>query len=216
MKSRLWVAPLLWLLGALAIYSAIDRMHITFGALLSGVMPTDPADMHYVRHALLISFHIIPGFIFLALGPLQFMGAIRVRWPKVHRISGRIFVASGFMTAISAIGINIVFPPFGGLFKSIAVYIFSIALIVSLTIAVRAILRRDITRHRAWMIRAFAIGLAISTMRIFFIPMYLLYGVPNDFTVAMGMWIGFLFNILIAEFILWRERKKCQISELVR
>jgi uncharacterized membrane protein len=209
-----WTAPVLWLLGALAIYSAIDRMQITFGALISGIMPTDPADMHYVKHALLISFHIIPGLLFLVLGPLQFMGSIRARWPKAHRISGRIFIVSGLLMAVSAIMINIVFPPFGGLFKSIAVYVFSTAQIVTLMIALKAVLRRNIARHRAWMIRAFAIGLAISTMRIFFIPAYLLYGVPSDFTVGLGMWIGFLVNIAVAEFILWRERQKSQLTRL--
>lgn len=217
MKNKLafgWVPPVLWLLGALAIYSALDRMLITYGALLTGVMPADPANAHYVKHALLISFHIIPGLLFLVLGPLQFVVSIRARWPKAHRISGRIFIVSGFMMAISAIAINIVFPPFGGIFKSIAVYIFSLAQIVTLTIALRAILRRDIARHRAWMIRAFAIGLAISTMRIFFIPAYLLYGVPSDFTVGLGMWIGFLVNIAVAEFILWRERSKSHKTTL--
>ena len=152
--------------------------------------------------------------LFLLLGPLQFVAAIRARWPKIHRISGRVFIASGFMMAVSAIAINIMFPPFGGLFKSIAVYVFSVAQIVTLTVALRAILRRDITRHRAWMIRAFAIGLAISTMRIFFIPAYLLYGVPSDFTVGLGMWIGFLVNIAVAEFILWRERVKRSVTKV--
>ncbi|WP_189418870.1 DUF2306 domain-containing protein [Cellvibrio zantedeschiae] len=207
-----WVAPTLWFLGALAIYSAVDRMLITFGSLLSGVIPSDPADAHYVKHALLISFHIIPGFLFLVLGPLQFISSIRSRWPKAHRISGRIFIACGFITAVSAIAINIMFPPFGGLFKSIAVYVFSLAQIFTLIVALRAILRREIARHRAWMIRAFAIGLAISTMRIFFIPAYLLYGMPSDFTVALGMWIGFLVNIAVAEFILWRERKTQRVK----
>lgn len=205
--SKKWVAPVLWLVGALAIYSAIDRMQITFGALITGVMPGNAADMHYVKHALLISFHIIPGLLFLVLGPLQFIASVRKRWPKFHRVSGRIFILSGYITAVSAIAINIVFPPFGGLFKSIAVYVFSIAQIVTLTIALQSILRRNIARHRVWMIRAFAIGLAISTMRIFFIPAYLLYGVPSDFTVGLGMWIGFLVNIAVAEIILWRERK---------
>lgn len=207
-----WVAPVLWLLGALAIYSAIDRMLITFGSLLSGIMPADPANAHYVKHALLISFHIIPGLLFLVLGPLQFIADIRTRWPRAHRISGRIFIASGFMMAISAIVINIAFPPFGGLFKSIAVYLFSTAQIITLAVALHAILRRDIARHRAWMIRAFAIGLAISTMRIFFIPAYLLYGVPSDFTVGLGMWIGFLANIAVAEFILWNEKRKVALG----
>lgn len=202
-----WVAPVLWLIGALAIYSSVDRMLITFGALLSGVVPADPADAHYVKHAWLIGFHIVPGFLFLVLGPLQFISSIRSLWPKVHRISGRLFILSGFFVAASALAINILFPPFGGVFKSIAVYVFSTALIVTLIVALRAILRSDIAQHQAWMIRAFALGLALSTMRLYFIPMYLLFGVPSNLSIAMGMWIGFLINIIAAEFIIRRKTR---------
>jgi uncharacterized membrane protein len=203
-----WVPPVLWLFGSLAILSAVYRIFITSNALVTGVMPTDPDDLHYVKHALLISLHIVPGLLFLLLGPLQFISSLRALWPKLHRWSGRVFIVSGLITAVTAIVINTVFPPVGGLLKSLAVYIFSVALAISLIVALRAILRRDITRHRAWMIRAFAIGLSISTMRIFFIPAYMLFGIPSNFTIALGMWIGFIVNILVAEIILWRERIK--------
>lgn len=203
-----WIPPALWLLGSLAILSALYRIYVTGEAVVTGVMPTDPADLHYVKHAALTGMHVIPGLIFLLLGPLQFIASIRARWPRFHRWSGRLFIVSGLFLAVSAIIINIVFPPFGGWFKSLAVYIFSAAQIITLVIALRAILRRDVVRHRAWMIRAFAIGLAISTMRIFFIPAYLLFGVPSDFTVGLGMWVGFVVNIVVAEWILWRERSR--------
>lgn len=217
MKSKIamgWVPPVLWLLGSLAILSAVYRLHITTQALVTGTLPADPADVHYVKHVLMISLHIIPGLCFLILGPLQFVPTIRARWPKFHRWSGRIFIASGLVTAVTAVAMNIVFPPVGGLFKSIAVYIFSVAQIVTLIVALRAILHRDIPRHRAWMIRAFAIGLSVSTMRIFFIPAYILYGIPNDFTIALGMWVGFVVNVLAAEFILWREGVKCSVMNI--
>jgi uncharacterized membrane protein len=209
-----WLAPVLWLFGSLAILSAVYRMWITTTALATGVMPADPGDVHYVKHVLMISLHIVPGLIFLVLGPLQFTPSIRTQWPRFHRWSGRVFIASGLVTAVTAMTMNMVFPPVGGLFKSLAVYIFSIAQIVTLIVALRAILRRDIARHRAWMIRAFAIGLSVSTMRIFFIPAYILYGIPNDFTIGLGMWVGFVVNVLAAEFILWRERVKHSVTKV--
>lgn len=211
MKSKIaigWVPPVLWLLGSLAILSAVYRMLITTQALATGTLPADPADVHYVKHVLMISLHIIPGLCFLILGPLQFVPTIRARWPKFHRWSGRIFIVSGLITAVTAVTMNMVFPPVGGLFKSAAVYIFSLAQIITLIVALHAILHRNIARHRAWMIRAFAIGLSVSTMRFFFIPAYFLYGIPDDFTIALGMWVGFLTNIFIAELILWREGVK--------
>jgi uncharacterized membrane protein len=202
-----WVPAALWLLGSLAILSGLFRAYITTEAMVTGVVPPDPADAHYANNALLTLLHVIPGSIFLIFGPLQFIADIRTRWPGFHRWSGRVFILSGFTFAATALIINVFFPPFGGQFKSLAVYIFSIAQIVTLGIALRAALRRSFATHRAWMIRAFAIGLAISTMRIFFIPAYLIFGVPSNFTVALGMWVGFLVNILVAELILWRERR---------
>ena len=205
-KALGWKVTVLWFLGSLAILSGVYRIVLTSQALLTGVMPEDAGDMSYVYHPVLSALHIVPGMIFLILGPLQFISTIRTRWPHIHRWSGRIFIAAGLLTAIMAITVNLVFPPVGGLFKSLAVYIFSVAQIVALVIALRAILRRDIVLHRAWMIRSLAIGLSVSTMRIFFIPVYFMYGLPSDFVIGLGMWIGFVVNIIVAELILYRER----------
>lgn len=205
-----WIPPTLWFLGSIAILSAIYRIFITSNALVTGLPTADPADMTYVKHYLLAAVHIIPGTIFMLLGPLQFITSIRTRWPKIHRWSGWAFITAGLVTAITAITVNLVFPPVGGLFKSLAVYIFSTYQIVALLIALQAILHRNIKRHRAWMIRSFAIGLSVSTMRLFFVPVYFMYGLPNDFTIGLGMWVGFVLNILVAEFILWREPRYTQ------
>jgi uncharacterized membrane protein len=203
-----WVPPALWFLGSLAILSGVFRTYVTTDALTTGVMPADPADAHYVHNALLTFLHVVPGMIFLLLGPLQFIADIRKRWPRFHHWSGRVFILSGVAFAVTALVINFSFPPFGGPLKSLAVIIFSVLEILTLAIALYAVLQRDFVSHRAWKMRAFAIGLAISTMRLFFIPAYLLFGVPGNLTIALGMWIGFLVNILVVEWILRRDRLK--------
>ncbi|HEV8077106.1 MAG TPA: DUF2306 domain-containing protein [Marinobacter sp.] len=202
-----WAPITLWLLGSLAILSGIFRTLVTGEALATGVMPEDPADLHYVNHAALTLLHVIPGTLFLLLGPLQFIADIRNRWPWLHRLSGVVFILSGLTFAITALIIDLTFPTFGGPFKRLAVWVFSIAQIATLLVAVMAIRKRQIMRHRAWMMRAFAVGLGISPLRFYFIPAYLLFGVPSNFTIALGMWVGFGLNLLIAEWILWRERK---------
>jgi uncharacterized membrane protein len=203
-----WIPPILWLLGSLAILSGLFRTYLTMNSIVTGVMPEDPSDAHYVKNAALTLLHVVPGTMFLMLGPLQFIADIRKYWPKLHRWSGYVFIVSGITFAVTALVINFSFPPFGGQFKSLAVIIFSILELIVLGVALQAVRQRNFMKHRAWMMRAFAIGLAISTMRLFFIPAYLLFGVPNDLTVALGMWIGFLVNTLIVELTLWRERKR--------
>lgn len=201
-----WAPVVLWLLGSLVILSGFFRTYVTADAIITGVMPTNPEDLHYANHAMLTLFHVISGIIFLILGPLQFVADIRKQMPAFHRWSGRIFILSGFIFAVTAVMINFSFPPLGGPLKSLAVVTFSLVEILALGIALHAVLNRNFARHRAWMMRAFAIGLAVSVMRIFFIPYFLLYGIPSAPVIGWGMWISFLANLLVVEFILWRER----------
>lgn len=201
-------APLtLLLLGSVVVVSATMSLWMMGKSLASGVLPVDPGEANYVKHALISAMHFVPGLAFTLIGPIQFMPQVRRRWPALHRWSGRVFVLAGLSVAITAMGFNLFFPPVGGVFKAAAVYVFSVAQIVALVIAMRAILSKDVVRHRAWMLRAFAIGLGVSTMRFYFIPMYALFGLPSNFHIGLGMWIGFGVNVVVAEFILRRERR---------
>jgi hypothetical protein len=90
---------------------------------------------------------------------------------------------------------------FGGLPEASASVVFSLWLLVSVVLAVRAIRRGDIVRHRRWMIRAFAIGVGVGTVRIW---LGLFEGLGLlDFQSALGpaFWIGFSLHALVAE--LW-------------
>jgi len=51
-----------------------------------------PFEGRYVEHPwmTLLHIHSVPGFLFMTLGPLQFMSSIRKRWIHLHRMSGRI------------------------------------------------------------------------------------------------------------------------------
>lgn len=203
-KSSNWILTVsLYLAGSLALVSALVRLAGVGDVVLTG-SSADPDDIHYASHLLLTLLHLIPGVLFLLLGPLQFVASIRNTWPQWHRWSGRIVVISGFLAAGTALVMNAIFPPVGGLFKSLAVYIFATAQIIALIIAFRAILLKRIQQHKIWMIRAFALGLSISTMRAFFIPYFIIVGMPSDFVIGLGMWIGFVINILVGELIVAR------------
>jgi uncharacterized membrane protein len=201
------LAPaLLLLLGSIVVASALVTLFIMGRSLSTGVLPVDASEAQYVKHAWLSGLHFLPGIAFTLLGPLQFMHKLRQRWPRLHRILGRVFVLSGLVTAVTAILLNMTLPPIGGATKTAAVLTFSVAQIAALGIALRAILKRNIAQHRAWMLRAFAIGLGVATMRYYFIPVYLIWGIPGDLHIGLGMWIGFGINVLAAEFILRKTR----------
>jgi hypothetical protein len=94
---------------------------------------------------------------------------------------------------ITAIVFGTLFP-FGGLSEASATVVFGAYFVTALIIAFIAIRDRDVTRHRRWMIRAFAIGLAIATIRIW-IVLFQVFGVlsfENSFGVAF--WLSFVLH----------------------
>jgi hypothetical protein len=65
--------------------------------------PSAALDRGFAGHAALTFVHILPGALFLILGPLQFVPKIRQRHLQVHRWTGRMLVISGLIIGISAL-----------------------------------------------------------------------------------------------------------------
>lgn len=197
----------LYFVAALVIISGIMRLAgvAEFAITGNGI---DEHDQHYASYLVLTLLHLVPGTLFMLLGPLQFSPSIRNRWPQYHRWAGRILLLCGLLTAISGLIMNATFPPVGGVTKAIVLTFFGVFQIVALLIAWHAIVKRNIVRHRNWMIRAFAIALGVSTMRLFMIPYFIVFGMPSDFTIDVVTCFGFLFNWLIAEIIIHGLRKQ--------
>src|SRR6202043_333100 len=60
-------------------------------------------DEVFARHPFLTMIHIVPGLLFMILGPFQFSESIRARHLQWHRWNGRIFMATGFIIGVSAL-----------------------------------------------------------------------------------------------------------------
>ena len=89
---------------------------------------------------------------------------------------------------------------FGGLPEASAAVVFGLWFLTCLVLAVRAIRRDDIVHHRRWMIRAFAIGIGIGTVRIW-LALFGAIGVDDASSFGPAFWIGFSLHVLAAE--LW-------------
>ena len=204
-----WLIPsLLLLLGSL---------NVLFGALQLGTIQQGPptvadefTSLHYFATPIPIVLHIAAGIIFNLLGPLQFAPAIWQRWPAWHRWAGRLLIISGAAVGLTGLWMNQFYPAYGGFLKYSGVAVSSIGLIVALGIALRAILNRDIPRHRAWMMRAFALGLGPATQRFFILPYFFMGGEINDLLIGLVVWFGFLINLIVVEGVLWQGRRKTE------
>jgi hypothetical protein len=109
--------------------------------------------------------HILPGGAFLILAPLQFSSRIRSRYIQFHRWSGRILMLAALVAAVAGLYFGLRMP-YGGLGEVTAITFFGSLFVVAVGRAFLAIRRHQVARHREWMIRAFAIAIGISTVRV--------------------------------------------------
>lgn len=156
----------------------------------------------FAHYPILTLIHIVPGLLFMALGPWQFSAAIRARHLRWHGFSGRLFVKCGAIIGVSALVMSIAMPAIGGVNQAAATAIFGAFFLFALGRAFWMIRRREIALHREWMIRAFATGLAVATIRpiigVFFATSRLTGLTPHEFF-GTAFWIGFTLQMMAAE-----------------
>jgi len=207
----LWTAVIF--LGFIAVAVIFRRAAVLLPVLAHGyhskLPPANPVlaqfaglDDIFARHALLTMIHIVPGLLFVTLGPLQFNANLRARHLRWHRVSGRVYLAAAYTIGVSALIMSFAMPAVGGLNQAAATTFFSIFFLFGLSKAFWHVLHREIASHREWMIRAFSIGLAVATIRpivgIFFATSRLSGLTPREFF-GIAFWIGFVLHLIVAE-----------------
>lgn len=144
--------------------------------------------------------HVLAGAAFGITGPLQFVRALRHRFGMLHRVSGRIFVASGAILGLSGLALLVQVASQRTPLVDIARGLFGLALLIALALAMAAIGNRDVVRHRAWMIRAYAIGMGLGAVALVFFPIYLYTGQPPTGLGSDILFVGsWLLTIALAE-----------------
>ena len=141
--------------------------------------------------------HILPGALFLVLGAFQFIAGVRENICRFHRWSGRVLVVCGLVIGVSALVMSYTMN-IGGPNETAATTLYAIVFLVCLIKAYRYIRRKQVARHREWMIRAYAVGLGVATTRpivgAFFAFRRL---TPHEFF-GIAFWLGFTTTLLAA------------------
>jgi len=199
-KITLLLRTGVFFLTAIGIAMVIRRT-LSIAGLVASFNPSGgaPFDTSFGRHPVLTFMHILPGMMVMLLGPWQFMPGIRARHLSFHRISGSIYVVCAFITGISALCMPFVMQPIGGVNEAAASILFSIYFLVSLSKACSYILHKNVPLHREWMIRAFAVGLAVSTVRPVIALFFAASGLPPQVFFGTAFWIGFTLHAMMAE-----------------
>lgn len=195
-----------WLLSAalafFAIVPVLARLLVELAA-----DPTVPADTRSVASVPLI-VHAASGTLFTVLGAFQFPTALRRRgrgsaW---HPRVGRLLVPLGLTAALSALWLTLFYSHVDGTEQLLYVLrlIFGVAMVASILAGFTAIRRHNVVRHRAWMIRAYALGLGASTQILTLGFGGAAFG-TSELSTALLTGAGWVINLVVAEWVIRRR-----------
>jgi len=199
-----------WLVPAMLILFSLCPL--TFGAirlneLVSGAEIT-AANARFFASPLPVVLHIVGAGIYALLGALQFVSRLWRRGTGWHRWVGRLLlVPCGLIVGLSGIWMTLFYPRSEGASDLLFFFrlLFGSGMVFSIVYGFIAIRRGDMIRHRAWMTRAYAIGLGAATQMLTGMVGALVVGPPSELENALLMGAGWMINLAVAE---WAIRKR--------
>jgi hypothetical protein len=209
-RSR-WLTP-----TALILLSAIP---VAAGAVLvaelAGGARITAQNARFFESPVPVVVHIITASLYIVLGPFQFVPALsrgKARW---HRVAGRLLVPCGIAAALAGLWMALFYPNApgdGDLLRGFRL-VFGTTMVVSLVLGYTAIRRRDFARHRAWMIRGYAIAQGAGTQVVVSVPWVLIAGKAAVGTPrALLLAAGWVINICLAEWIIRRRKSSLRLG----
>jgi uncharacterized membrane protein len=143
--------------------------------------------------------HTFSGIIALLAGPVQFSTRFRQRHLQFHRVLGRLYVVSVFVGSFTGIALAWGRPGLPGTSMQAAAWI------VCTTAAFITARNRQITVHRQWMARSYAVTFTFISSRVLnLVPAY--WSHLGDVLSAVGVIAFTLASLLIVDLGLnWHE-----------
>jgi len=199
-----WLIPLgLIALVFIPVVAGVARLSV-----LAGGGPPTPDNARFFFAPIPVVLHIVSATLYGLLGAFQFAPGFRRRRPEWHRAAGCVLVVAGLVAALSGIWMAIFYaivPADSPLLHAFRLF-FGLVMALSIVLGTLAIRRRDVAQHQTWMRRGYAIGIGAGTQALTQLPLLLLFGAPNELTLALMMGAAWVVNLAVAEWLIRRER----------
>ena len=204
---RPWVVPLAVLTVIFVAY--VLPPYLTLDPAQARLQPMPEFPGYYP----LLVTHIFLGSVVLLTACLQVWPWLRRSHPKVHRTSGRLYVAAALPASVC---VMIVAPmTLHGANGQVANTILALLWFGTTLAGFRAIRQRRYADHRRWMLRSVALSFSIVANRVWLMILFAVF-VPEIYlgaevdpaaleqAIGVSMWISWVVNLLIVQW--WLDR----------
>ncbi|MBJ7348304.1 MAG: DUF2306 domain-containing protein [Thermoleophilaceae bacterium] len=166
----------------------------------------------YIAHTAGIVAHVSGAIVALALGPLQFLPALRAKRPQVHRVLGRAYLTGVLVGGVG--GLYMATFAYTGIVARAGFTALALLWLSSAVMAITSIRRGDVVAHQRWMIRNFALTFAGVTLRL----QLMIFGVGLEFRTGymLAAWTCWIGNVLFAEWLIRKRIKPPAVLHTAR
>jgi len=176
-----------------------------------------PQDAHHPDVPVALIIHIVSAIAYSLLGAFQFSAGLRRRHIRWHRTAGRVLVPMGLAVAFSALWLTLMYPTEVNtgplLYWSRA--LFGLAMAACLGLGLMTIRARNFRAHRAWMIRAYALGLGAGTQVVTIGLAEATLGTSTP-VIDAATAAGWAVNLVVAELIVRRSNTRRPAAGVAR
>lgn len=151
--------------------------------------------------------HVYSAIFVLLAGFFQLNTTLLKKFPFAHRNIGKFYVFIVLLLSAPS-GLFIGLFANGGFYSKISFVSLSVLWFYFTLKGFTAIKNKNITRHKAFMLRSFALTFSAITLRFWkVILVYLFHPAPMDLYQIIA-WLGWIPNLLIVEYYLYNQLKK--------
>ncbi|MBS4175062.1 DUF2306 domain-containing protein [Bacillus sp. FJAT-49736] len=163
-------------------------------------------NFHLTPWVYVLYMHIITACLALVIGPFQLFANKNGKRVRIHRLLGKVYVASIFISGMVNIYLSIFAS--GRWVASFGFFFLDLFWLYSTGMAVMWIIRGNVIQHKHWMWRSYSLTFAGVMLRIYLGPLLALF--HGDFIHAYQIlaWIAWVPNLFLIEYCIQRARIK--------
>jgi uncharacterized membrane protein len=145
--------------------------------------------------------HISSSIFTLFLGAFQFIDALRINKPRLHRQMGKIYVYLVLLLSAPS-GLIMAFYANGGGWARLSFALIAILWWYFTYAAFRSALRQDFKAHRNFMYRSYALTLSAISLRTYVFTFPFFMHLPARDMYVLVSWLSWVPNLLVAELLI--------------